>query len=118
MPHKELGKQGEQIAAEHLIEKGFTILERNWQSSHQEVDIIAKQGGLVCFVEVKTRATDKFESPYKAVNKQKQKHLIRAAQRYIEKLSEEVEARFDVISIVLNAHQQEIEHIEEAFRAY
>ena len=118
MDKQELGKKGEELGAQYLIGKGYQILATNWQSGHQEVDIIARKNDLICFVEVKTRATDKFEAPYKAVNKQKQSYLIQAAQRYIDAMDEDVEAQFDVLSIVLNSFKQEIEHIEEAFRAY
>ena len=53
--HNELGKKGEEIAAQYLSEKGYEILERNWRNRHKEIDIIAKDGNELVIVEVKTR---------------------------------------------------------------
>jgi len=53
--HNEFGKQGEELAAQFLMEKGYEILERNWRNRHKEIDIIAKDGEELVIVEVKTR---------------------------------------------------------------
>jgi len=53
--HNELGKWGEELAAEYLQEKGYEIIERDWKSGHHDLDIIAKEGGTLVIVEVKIR---------------------------------------------------------------
>ncbi|HSV89208.1 MAG TPA: YraN family protein [Bacteroidales bacterium] len=109
------GKKGERLAIEHLVKNGYAILETNWQSGHKEIDIIAKKGEVVVFVEVKARKTAFFGEPEEFVSKFKQKLLIQAANNYLsqKKLSHEV--RFDIISILFMGSQLQVNHIEEAF---
>ena len=113
--HNEFGKQGEELAAQYLINKGYEILERNWRNIHKEIDIIAKDGKDLVIVEVKTRQTDEYGEPDVAVTKKKQRMLISAANAYIFKNRLDVETRFDVISIVFKDGEPVIEHIEDAF---
>ena len=68
MNNLELGKMGEDLAVELLIEKGYEILERNWRFRHNEVDIIARKDGLLVIAEVKTRSGDTYGEPYTAVD--------------------------------------------------
>lgn len=114
-PHIELGKQGEELAAQHLIQKGYEILHRNWRNGRSEVDIIARVGNDWVFVEVKTRETDYFGYPEEAVDKAKQKQLQKAANAFVEQYPVQGDIRFDIVAIVLNGQQQEIYHIEDAF---
>lgn len=113
--HINKGISGEKLAVQHLKEKGYDILHTNWRNGKAEADIIAEKGGIIIFVEVKTRATDYFGSPAEAVQKQKQKMMVKAAEAYLEINSIDKEVRYDVVSIVLNDNQTTIEHIEEAF---
>ena len=113
--HNELGKQGEEIAAQYLIEKGYEIVERNWRNKHKEIDIIAKDGEELVIVEVKARQTDEYGDPDIAVTKNKQRMLIAAANAYIFKNQLDVETRFDIISIVFKDGEPVIEHVEDAF---
>lgn len=114
--HNELGKKGETLAKEYLAEKGYEILEQNWRSGHVEIDIIAKEAnGPVIFIEVKTRKTDFFGYPEAAVNKDKQKHLLNAANAYIESQAMDDEIRFDILSIIYSGQEcKEIYHIQDA----
>jgi putative endonuclease len=114
-PHITLGNRGEDIAAEHLLQKGYEILHRNWRYSRAEVDIIARIGNDWVFVEVKTRETDYFGYPEEAVTKAKQKQLQKAADAYLEANPIEGEIRFDIVAVILNDAKQEIHHIEDAF---
>ena len=113
--HNELGKQGEEIAAQYLIEKGYEIVERNWRNSHKEIDIIAKDGVELVIVEVKTRQSDDFGEPDIAVTRQKQSRLIYAANAYLFRHNLDIDTRFDIISIVMKDGNPIIDHIEDAF---
>ena len=113
--HNELGKLGEELAVQYLINIGYTILERNWRNIHKEIDIIAKDGDMLAIVEVKTRQTDEFGDPGIAVNRKKQRLLIAAANAYIFKNKLDVETRFDIISIIFKDGEPVIEHIKDAF---
>ena len=103
------------MASELLRKKGYSILAENWRSSRNELDIVAKIGTTIVFVEVKTRRSDYFGDPSKAVSLAKQKRLILAANSYMEQNEIDLEARFDVISIVSNANGTRLEHSEDAF---
>lgn len=113
--HIDFGKQGEEIAVKYLTDKGYEILERNWRNRHKEVDIIAKDGRELVFVEVKTRKSNNYGEPDLAVNKQKQRLLISAANAYIFRNNMDLDARFDIISIILSDGEPKIDHIEDAF---
>lgn len=113
--HNELGKQGEDIAVQYLTDKGYEILERNWRNIHKEVDIIAKDGQFLVFVEVKARRSNEYGEPDLAVTKRKQRMLIAAANAYITRNKLDVETRFDIISIIFKDGESVIDHIEDAF---
>lgn len=112
----ELGKKGESIAVDFLVSKGFVILQTNWHFQHLEIDIIAKHNEFLVFVEVKTRTSGDFGHPEDAVSNQKIRRLTDAAEAYIFANDLDVEARFDVVSILLPSHAKpEIEYFEDAF---
>ncbi|MBU0946302.1 MAG: YraN family protein [Proteobacteria bacterium] len=114
-----LGKQGEDLAAHHLIKLGFSILARNYRQKIGEIDIIARDGNCLVFVEVKTRKTLRFGQPFEAVTTKKQAQLTRVALDYLNrnKLLDQP-ARFDVISILLpDKGKVAIEHIPNCFES-
>jgi putative endonuclease len=113
----ETGKKGEQMATEFLQEKGYTILEKNWNFKQYELDIIAQKDDTLIVAEVKTRTGNFFGEPEEWVTKTKQKNLIKGAEAYIESNNLDVEVRFDIISIVLSPKggEPKIHHIEDAF---
>ena len=113
--HNEFGKKGEDIAVEYLQKKGYKILERNWVSGKNEIDIIAREGKYTIVVEVKTRHSNYAGEPETAVTKDKQKSLIRAANAYVRKMNLDDEVRFDIISILVVKGKEQINHIEDAF---
>ena len=113
--HNDFGKQGEELAAQYLIGKGYEILERNWRNIHKEIDIIAKDGDFLVIVEVKTRQTDEYGNPDIAVTKKKQRMLISAANAYVFQNRLNINTRFDIISIIFKNGKPIIEHIEDAF---
>lgn len=109
------GQRGEKLALEYLIERGYIILERNYRSGKNEIDIIARNSGEVVFIEVKTRSTDVFCEPETAVTKEKQRAIIKVANSYILRNNINEEARFDIIAIVTNENGTKINHIINAF---
>ena len=113
--HNELGKKGEDIAAQYLSEKGYEILERNWRNRHKEIDIIAKDGNELVVVEVKTRQNDEHGEPDLAVTRPKQTRLIYAANAYIFQNNLDINTRFDIITIVFKDGKPVIDHIQDAF---
>ena len=112
--HNELGKKGEKLAVNFLIDKGYTILEKNYRYLKAEVDIIAQKENTLAVVEVKTRSTDYFGDPQDFVNPKKIKLLLSAIDYYVIEKDLDVEVRFDIIAII---HQKtiKIEHLEDAF---
>jgi len=113
--HNDLGKTGEDLALAELLKKGFQLKERNYSFNKAEIDLVMTHGSDLVFVEVKTRQTAEIGEPYLAVTKSKQRQLIKAAHHYIVSKDLDVNARFDIVSIVHNSYRTVIEHIEEAF---
>lgn len=116
MTNQEIGKLGENAAAEYLTAHGYAILERNYHVNHLEVDIIALKDGFLVFVEVKTRAADYLIAPQEAVNNRKQSLIINAANGYIRRHKRTEEARLDVITVLhKNGKVTNVTHIENAY---
>ena len=114
--HNDLGKWGEDLAADYLQRKGYVILERDWRSGHRDLDIIALDGDVVVFVEVKTRRRRLFTDPVDAVGYQKIRNLQQAANHYVKYRQIDCDIRFDIISIIGSVGAEpEIEHIADAF---
>ena len=111
----DLGKKGEALAVKYLTDKGFRILTRNWAWGKHEIDIIAEKDNMVVFAEVKTRSDNYMMPPVTAVNREKQRSLITAAEGYIKRYNIDRESRFDIITVVKTDAGFDIEHIEDAF---
>ncbi len=111
----QIGKKGEAKALEYLVKQGYGILETNWQSNHQEVDIIARKDDMLVIVEVKARSTNYFGEPEAFVTKHKQRMLIKAANHYLVDANLNIEVRFDIISVLFRKEEFKLKHIEDAF---
>ena len=111
----DLGKRGEDAAVGHLKKSGFRILRRNWKAGKLEIDIIAENQDFIVFAEVKTRSEDFKEDPRSAINREKQKSIIFAADNYIRWNNIDKESRFDVIIVIMKDDVPQIDHIEGAF---
>ncbi len=99
---KPLGQLGEDLAAKTLKRNGYTILERNAHFGRYEIDIIAREGDTVAFVEVKTRRHEDIASPEANITSAKRAHVSRAARIYMSQVDDpETYYRFDVVSILL-----------------
>ena len=108
-----LGTQKEQQAAAYLESAGFEILERNYRCRTGEIDLIAKEGGYLVFVEVKYRATGAKGSALEAVDRKKAAQVRRVAGIYLyeKRLSEHTPCRFDAVGI----DREAVTHIRDAF---
>ena len=115
--HNDLGRLGEDLAAKHLLENDYEILDRNWIFQKKELDIVAFKDDFLVVVEVKSRSTDYFEHPSDAITLRKIKLLVHATQAYVDLKEIKQEVRFDVISVIRNGEKYRIEHIEDAFIA-
>ena len=114
--HNILGRSGEKIAQQYLLENEYKILDCNWRFEKKEIDIIAQKDNLIIFVEVKTRKNDFYGSPEESVNENKQRFLVEAAEAYLVSENINCESRFDIISIIFHSGQSyKIYHIESAF---
>ncbi len=112
-----LGKQGEDMATAHLKKNGFQIVTRNYRQKSGEIDIIARDGEWLVFIEVKTRKSLRFGQPFEAVTQKKQTQIGRVALDYMtrNKLLDQA-VRFDVISIMVNQDgKADIEHLPNCF---
>ena len=114
--HNETGKFGEILALQFLQSKGLRILEQNWRHHKAEIDIIAKEGDVLVFVEVKTRTNTFYGEPAEFITARKERLLIDAATAYMESINHEWEIRFDVVGIILNDQDEpNIQYYKDAF---
>ena len=109
----EIGRMGENIAADYLVAKGFQIAERNYHHGKAEIDLIVKKGEWLLFVEVKTRASTAFGHPETFLHEVQVHRIFHAAEEYIFNTNWQGHVRFDVISILLGDPPL-IEHFEDA----
>ena len=113
--HNELGKKGEALAVDFLLQKRYSILERNYRFDKAEVDLIAQKDTILAIIEVKTRSTTDFGNPQDFVKPGQIKRLVKAVDEYITVKKLDVEVRFDIIAIVKVGAGHQIEHLENAF---
>lgn len=113
----ELGRKGEEIAAEYLEKLNYRIVERNFHSQQGEIDLIARDGFFLVFVEVKNYSYHSYGSPVGAVQKSKKQSIIHAAQTYLFKKNiKDQYCRFDVIAIFQKRDgSRVIDHYKDAF---
>lgn len=99
---KELGRKGEQAAAEFIERIGMEVIERNWKGRSGEVDLIAKDDDKLVFIEVKTRRVVDKGEPEEAIGPAKQKKYIKLAGEYLAQQEDaDIEVRFDAITILV-----------------
>ncbi|MCM8791556.1 MAG: YraN family protein [Candidatus Omnitrophica bacterium] len=116
MTNISLGKKGENWAEEFLKKHGYKIIEKNFYTPFGQIDIIALDNNILCFIEVKTRRSVYFGFPEEAVSFTKQRKIIKVASLYLkEKRILDTKVRFDVISIVCRDDDYRIKLIRNAF---
>lgn len=116
---RRLGAQGERLAAEHLEAEGYRIVAQNWRCRSGELDIVAEQGGVLVFVEVRSRRlTGTFGTPEESVDFRKRKQVRETAQLYLYRHKAfGIKARFDVITVTFSREGAffGLNHVENAF---
>ena len=116
--HNELGRWGEQKAAEYLAAKGYRILHQDWRIGHRDLDIVAvtPDGHTLAVVEVKTRRGADMAEPEQSVDWRKIRSLTMAAGAYVKRYAIDLDIRFDIVSVVgMSDGSMRINHIESAF---
>jgi putative endonuclease len=111
-----LGKRGEDLAHRYLQRAGFQVVARNYKPGQDsEIDIVARLGELVVFVEVKTRMSDQTSAPERNIDQEKERHIMRAARAFATRAGIDWDTvRFDIISIVMT-DPPTIAHYQDAF---
>lgn len=115
---QDLGKKGEEIALEYLLQRGMKLLARNWRRGHKELDLVMEDGEFIRIVEVKSRKVPVQAAPLENINFSKRKNIIAAARGYFVENMKSCrgrEAVFDVVSILFNSDAFKIEYIQDAF---
>jgi putative endonuclease len=98
-----LGQHGEALAARELERRGYRLLARNWRCPAGEIDILAERGGVLVFVEVRTRRGDAHGTPQESITPAKQAKLIEVAQTYLaEQDTPDIDWRIDVVAVALS----------------
>jgi putative endonuclease len=112
-----LGRWGEDLAVQHLQVAGYEVLARNWRCREGEIDIVARAGSVLCFIEVKTRSGLAFGEPAEAVSRQKARRLRGLAGRWltVHRVPGWSELRFDVVSVLRTPDGPCVTHLEGAF---
>lgn len=123
---QDLGKRGEDLALEYLLQKGMVLLARNWRSGHKELDLVMYDGEFIRFVEVRAKNYPVAVEPYQTITLPKQRLIMAAARSFlaavrtgkikgIDGLTGGREAVFDIVSIIFNGELFNIKYIREAF---
>ncbi len=118
MDRQELGRYGEELAVQHLQEAGLQVLARNWRCREGELDVVARSGRTVVFVEVKTRSGSGYGEPAEAVTARKARRLRLLACRWLEqhRPADTGDLRFDVVSVVRRrGYAPVVVHLRGAF---
>ncbi|HAU31412.1 MAG: hypothetical protein XD78_0469 [Desulfotomaculum sp. 46_296] len=113
-----LGRRGEDEAASYLKKQGYILLQRNYRCLLGEIDIIAKEGRTLVFIEVRARSSDRFGMPQESVNRSKILKIYKVAQYYLKAVQKEEEpVRFDMLALLFDIEDQlvQLEHIKGAF---
>lgn len=117
LPGKELGREGERLAALFLEKQGLVIVERNFRTRSGEIDLVARDKKELVFVEVKTRSSTAFGSALEAVGPRKCRQIVRVASEYLlQNQGFDQAIRFDVIGILI-ADSVHYEYVKNAFDA-
>ncbi len=112
----ELGKRGEELALRTLKRLGYTCIARNYRCALGEVDLIAKDGDTLVFVETKTRKGGALAYAKEAIDARKRRQLSKVALAFMKANNCcEVKSRFDVVAVSLQGEQERIEVIKNAF---
>ena len=112
-----LGRRGEAIATEYLLSRGLSIVDRNWRCQQGEIDVVARDGAEVVFVEVKTRSSVAFGHPFESVTPAKLARLRRLAAAWCEAHpGDNGVVRIDAVAVIVpRIGEVEVEHLVRVF---
>lgn len=109
----EIGRRGENLAAEFLVKQGYEIAARNYRFGHAEIDLIVKRDKWLLFIEVKTRTSVEYGQPEDFLLEFQVNRIFNAAENYIFAIDWQGNVRFDVVTVKLGK-EPVIEHFEDA----
>ncbi|MEW5798022.1 MAG: YraN family protein [Bacteroidota bacterium] len=113
---RKIGDLGETVAENFLRQQGYTIIEKNFYYQHGEIDIVAKDGDTLVFIEVKSRRSERFGTPEESVTPKKQELLRRTAEGYVaSKNLPDTDCRFDVVSVIMKDGKAECRVLKNCF---
>lgn len=113
---QDLGRYGENRAANYLQDRGYEIIDRNWRSREGEVDLVARERDFIVFIEVKTRNGAGFGHPFEAITKAKVARMRRLAANWCSsKQIAGLKVRLDAVSVLISGGRVYIEHLKEVF---
>ncbi|KPJ93098.1 MAG: hypothetical protein AMS18_06045 [Gemmatimonas sp. SG8_17] len=116
-PRHRRGAAGEQVARQFLERQGWAVMSHRFRLGRLEVDLVARKGSLVSFIEVKTRSGAAFGSPLEAVTWQKKREIVRVAQGWMARFGRPEDVyRFDVIGVTMSGPVTKVTHVADAFR--
>jgi putative endonuclease len=111
-----VGQEWESVAEKRLKEAGYKIRARNFRTRVGEIDFVAEDGGVLCFIEVKGRHSTRFGIPEDAVNAEKQRRIFRASEAYLQRERlENTRCRFDVVAIIQDGAAPDVTILRDAF---
>jgi len=116
---RRIGTYGEDIACHYLQQAGLCIIDRNWQRAGGEIDLIATDGSVLVFVEVRTRSTRSFGSAEESVDWRKQRQVRKMATLYLsEQRRGYRQFRFDVVAVYLTGRERKVERVHHVRNAF
>ena len=104
--HIEIGREGEDLAADWLVRNGFTLLYRNWRHGRYEVDILAGRNNILHVIEVKTRRSKAYGHPEESVSRKKIEHMLQGASAWLYRWPVYRRVQYDVLAITLVRGQE------------
>lgn len=114
--NQDIGKYGEDRAAEFLTRLGYELIERNWRGSGGEIDIVARDRDCLVFAEVKTRTRTGFGHPFEAITSQKLQRMRKLVAQWCQaKQIAGFKVRLDAISVLVVDGRVNIEHLKQVF---
>lgn len=116
MNTRSAGDSGEAIALDHLSDKGYELVERNYRTRYGEIDLILRDAGTLVFVEVKLRRGTGYGDPLESVTPRKQEQVRSIAEQYLAEAQPEYEEiRFDAVGILCDSGPPDVTHVQDAF---
>ncbi|MEM1182643.1 MAG: YraN family protein [Acidobacteriota bacterium] len=116
LDHRARGRLGEVEARDYLAAQGYRVLEKNFSCRSGEIDVIAEDRGVLCFIEIKARASREFGSAIEAISATKQRRLAKAASLYLATRPIDMPCRFDVVAMDLEAGEWRFTLVRDAFQ--